>query len=387
MPRETITACLITRDEELRLPAALDSVAFCDQIVVVDSGSTDRTQEIARRAGALVVENPWPGFAVQRNVALDHATGDWILEIDADERVDQELRAEIQAFLAAPPPAWLRLCALPLTDHFLGRWLRPATKFPKYRHRMFRRAAFRHDERRAVHEGLDPHEQVWPLRGALRHELASGWREAVADQRRYARLESEHVAPPAGPAGLVRSALVRPLVKVAVRTLLYGGWRDGWQGLARIIFEAAGDAGVFWLAWHHGDRRPPAGVRFGRPEANEGPVRIVAVAFGDAQRAAATEWLLRAREAGADIGLVTDAEAVEAPWVPVHICRRGPLHLLRALDAAAQARPIDAVAGSPGALALLSRLPAFARGGVAPRSLREDPGAAVAQVRAVARPD
>ena len=174
-------------DEEARLPVALESVAFCDEVVVVDSGSTDRSVEIARAAGAVVVENPWPGFGAQRNVALDHATSDWVLEIDADEHLSPELQSEIRGFLAAPP-ANVDIAALPLRHHFLGAWLGPSAKYPMYRMRLLRRGAYRHDEDRAVHEGLWPFTPPHPLAGDLEHELAGTWREALRDTWRYAAL-------------------------------------------------------------------------------------------------------------------------------------------------------------------------------------------------------
>ena len=95
-----LSACLIVKDEEARLPECLASIAFCDEVIVVDSGSTDRTTEIARASGATILEHPWEGFAVQRNVGLDAARGEWILEIDADERVTPRLRDEIIALVA-----------------------------------------------------------------------------------------------------------------------------------------------------------------------------------------------------------------------------------------------------------------------------------------------
>src|SRR5947209_3726192 len=97
MARATLSACLIVQDEQDRLPDALASVAFCDEVIVVDGGSGDGTVQIARAGGARVIENPWPGFAAQRNVALDAARGEWILEIDADERVSPPLRRSIEA--------------------------------------------------------------------------------------------------------------------------------------------------------------------------------------------------------------------------------------------------------------------------------------------------
>ena len=138
--RATVCACIIARDEEQRLPAALASVAFCDDVVVVDSGSRDRTMEVARAAGARVVEHPWRGFGMQRNVAIDAAAADWILEIDADERITPRLRAEIEEFLARPPEG-VDICAVPCRDLFLGGRLGPSAKYPKYRLRLFRRRA------------------------------------------------------------------------------------------------------------------------------------------------------------------------------------------------------------------------------------------------------
>ena len=159
--------------------------------------------EIARAAGALVVENPWPGFAAQRNVALDHASGDWVLEIDADERVSPDLGAEIRRMLADPPGEEIRMAALPMRDVFLGRPLGPSARYPRYRHRLFRREAFRHDESRTVHEGLWPDGPVLPLDGELEHLLATTWREALDDAIAYARLESRQHGRP-GPLGVLR---------------------------------------------------------------------------------------------------------------------------------------------------------------------------------------
>lgn len=163
-PPETLTACVIVRDEEGRLPACLESLSFCDEVVVVDSGSRDRTREIAAEAGAQVFESPWRGFAAQRNVALDRASGSWVLEVDADERVSPELAAEMRALLD-DPPAGVRMAAIPMRDLFLGRPLGPSARYPRYRHRLFRRGAFRHDESRTVHEGLWPDGPTVPLKG------------------------------------------------------------------------------------------------------------------------------------------------------------------------------------------------------------------------------
>lgn len=187
--KETIAACVIARDEERRLPGCLASLDFCDEVIVVDSGSRDRTREIAAAAGARVVEHPWSGFAVQRNVALDQASCDWVLEVDADERVSPELAAEVRAMLEDPPDG-VRMAALPMRDVFLGLGLGRSARYPRYRHRLFRRGAFRHDEARTVHEGLWPDGPTAALEGELRHLLASSWSEALRDAIAYARLEA-----------------------------------------------------------------------------------------------------------------------------------------------------------------------------------------------------
>jgi len=278
--RATVSACIIARDEAVRLPACLASVAFCDEVVVVDSGSTDGTVEIARAAGARVLERPWPGFAAQRNVALDAATTEWVLEVDADERVSPELGAEIEAFLA-DPPSGVDLAGLPIRDVFLGRGLGPSAKYPKYRHRLVRRGSHRHDEHRTVHEGLIPDGPVHPFAGDLVHLFASTWREAIDDAWRYARLEASQLEAPRRPAAVLRGGLLRPAAKLAYRLLVDAGWRDGWRGAVKIGLECVGDALVWVL--HATGRRAAVrgrsgvapGTHFGSWSHHRGTPRVI----------------------------------------------------------------------------------------------------------------
>ena len=360
----SVTACMIVLNEQERLPAALRSVEWCDEIVVVDSGSTDDTVAIAKAAGATVVEHPWAGFGAQRNVALDHATSDWVLEIDADERISGELREEIRAFVRRPP-ADVKICVLPLRNRFLGRRLGPSAKYPHYRARLFRRGAYRHDEARLVHEGLWPHERTWAMRGDLEHELASGWREALTDAWAYARLESGHVDPLGSAGAYARAIVVRPVAKGLFRLVVDGGWRDGWRGVTRIAIDAGSDAVVFGRVAagrvaERLDRSPDH--TFGRRVWRSGPVRIVVVDSGDR----ALPFLREARAAGADVALVTDVDVDGGDWLHVErVERLGPVHIARALDGVSQMRPVDQLV--LGAARVIQRLlPVNARGAVDP---------------------
>jgi Glycosyl transferase family 2 len=379
----TITACVIAQDEEERLPDCLASLGFCDEVVVVDSGSRDRTCELAAATGAKVIENPWPGFSAQRNVALDHASGDWVLEIDADERVSPELADELRAFLANPPGEEVRMGAIPMRDVFLGKALGPSIRYPRYRHRLFRRGAFRHDEGRSVHEGLWPDGPVHRFEGELRHLLASSWGEAVADARAYARLEAAQRRRPSA-AEAVTGIIVRPLAKLAYRVLLYGGWRDGGRGFAKIALECAADS--LATAYRLGGGATEGASGFGQEPPRLGPVRIVGVAFGRRGASRLAGWLEEAQRSGADVALVGAAspEAVRVPHRPLD--RLGPGRLVRALDAEDQLRPVDALllAGRRERLAL--RLaPAALRGAVPPLSLETSPEQAQRRLQSATR--
>jgi len=381
--RATLSACVIARDEEERLPACLAGLDFCDEIVLVDSGSRDRTLEIARAAGARVVENPWPGFAAQRNVALDHATGEWILEIDADERVSPELGAEIRAFLEAAP-ADVRMTAIPMRDLFLGAPLGPASRYPRYRHRLFRRGAFRHDESRSVHEGLWPDGPAHPFLNDLTHLLASSWREALRDALAYARLEgSQRSRPGAGEA--LAGIVLRPTVKLAYRGLLYGGWRDGWRGLAKIWLECAADSLATVQRLRSGSESGARG--FGQESPRLGPVRIVGVALGARGAERLAPWLEAAAAAGADVALIAPTSPEGAGVRGRRLGGRGAGELVRALDAEEQLRPVDALllAGSR-ERRRLRLAPRALRGAIEPLDPATPPAQALRDVQERSRP-
>jgi glycosyltransferase involved in cell wall biosynthesis len=162
-----LSAVLIAQDEEKTIGDALASVSFCDEVVVVDSGSRDRTREIAEAAGArVVVHSPWPGFVAQRDFATRAARHDWVLALDADERVGHALRAEIEALRAAG----LRHAGyrIPRVACYLGRWIRATDWYPDWQVRLFdrTRAAWQGD---LVHESVGVRGPVGRLHGDMEH--------------------------------------------------------------------------------------------------------------------------------------------------------------------------------------------------------------------------
>ena len=385
--RASVSACIIARNEAQRLPACLASVAFCDEIVVVDSGSSDGTPELAERAGARVVHQPWKGFGGQRNVAIDNARGDWVLEVDADERISPRLRGEIERFLA-DPPAGVELAGLPLRDHFLGHPLGPSAKYPKYRHRLLRRGAYRHREDRTVHEGLVPVGAVHPFEGDLEHVLATSWREALGDAWTYARLEAGQVTAPVTVAGTVKGALLRPAVKLVYRMVVDGGWRDGWPGAAKILLDVGTDS-VVWIRHATGrtTERGDSGVapdeHFGAWKYHRGTPRVVVLALGAQAAETATRWLASA-PVGSDVALATDAPTARSAIRVRRLPTGGPLSVVRGLDAEEQLRPADAVVPfGARATRILSRVPGAPGGAIgAVQPERESLAAVLARIEA-----
>jgi glycosyl transferase family 2 len=353
---QRLVACLIVLNEQRRLPAALESVSFCDEVVVVDGGSTDRTVEIARVAGAKVIENGWPGFAAQRNVALDAANGDWVLELDADERVSPRLRASMEELVATAPPE-VDMAMLPWRQRFLGAMLGPSAKYPALRSRLFRPDRYRHDESRAVHEGIDPLSAPATLEGDLEHELADTLHEALIDTWRYARLEAKHCQAPSSPRGYAVGIVLRPLAKLLYRVIVDAGWRDGWRGFLNIGLDAGSDALVWTLVLLRARRGGAAGGSAAEPSAYDatryatphfgrirtGPPKVVAIAARGQAAQEAANWLGQLRAEGIDVALVSDEQGASVP-VPVQaVARLRPFAVMHALDLEMQMRTLDAV--------------------------------------------
>ena len=164
MPPVSVT--IITRNEAAHIAAALESVAWADERIVVDSGSTDDTVSIARAHGARVETRPWEGYSSQKNYAASLATHDWILSVDADERVSDPLRSEIRQALDASSPR--RGYRIPRVAFYLGKWIRGTDWWPDWQLRLYDRRAG-HWTRVHVHESVRVNGPVGHLRGELQH--------------------------------------------------------------------------------------------------------------------------------------------------------------------------------------------------------------------------
>lgn len=168
MTRPTVSACIITFNEVDRLGPCLDSLAWVDEVIVVDSCSTDGTAQLARERGAKVIERPFPGHVEQKNFAAEQASCEWIVSLDADERLSPELVSELQAALAAAPADVVGF-SMPRITFYLGRWIRHGGWYPDRKLRAWRRGQARWG-------GRNPHDRVEPgpgrverLRGDIQH--------------------------------------------------------------------------------------------------------------------------------------------------------------------------------------------------------------------------
>jgi glycosyltransferase involved in cell wall biosynthesis len=224
--RPTLSAAIVCRDEERRIGECLASVAWCDEIVVVDSGSTDCTLEIARKHATRVLERPWAGYAAQKNLALEETRGDWVLCLDADERCTPALRAAIEAALADDPA----VAGFEVRRHvfYLGRWIDHGGWYPDWKLRLVRRG-------RARWGGVDPHDKLLPdgpvrrLDAELVHLTYGDFADHLRTVQRFSDVVSEGWAA-RGRRFSLALALLHPPAKFLECWLWRQGFRDGWPG-------------------------------------------------------------------------------------------------------------------------------------------------------------
>lgn len=232
-----ISATIITLNEESNIKAACESVAWADEILVVDSGSTDATREIAESFGARVITNPWPGFGAQKQFAVEKAKHEWIFSLDADERVSAELKKSIDSLRSKTDLAdGYRIAR---RTYYQGRWIRGGGWYPDRQLRLFKKSKGQWKQRH-VHESvtMDPAALVERLTGDLLHytlQNAAHHHRMIGE--RYAPLAARQMfeegrrtsvlgVASAGPAAFIRSLILK------------GGLRDGFAGFTIASFAA-----------------------------------------------------------------------------------------------------------------------------------------------------
>ena len=235
MSTSGLSACIITRNEADRIGPCIEALRFCDEIVVIDAHSTDDTRDIAERLGARVIERDWPGYRSQKQFATDAASHDWVLCVDADERVTPPLRAEIEA-LRAGDFAAARGWSIPRVTEYFGRFLRHGNAWPDRQIRLY-------DRRFARWVGYEVHEKiavtgpVGTLAGVLEHFAYRSFDDHLAKTDRYAALMAAEMYR-AGKRCGVLPVLLNPAWRLVRGLLIKGGVLDGWRGLMFHIVEA-----------------------------------------------------------------------------------------------------------------------------------------------------
>jgi glycosyltransferase involved in cell wall biosynthesis len=242
----SLSVVIITLNEEANLPRTLESVKWADEIVVVDSGSTDRTCEIAESFRAKVFVEQWKGFAAQKNFALRKATGDWILSLDADEEAEPALAQEIRELLNKNPAEtgfWIQR-----KNFFLGRWMRHGGFYPDPKLRLFRRGAGAFEER-LVHEDVRIQGTTAKLRNHLLHHAYPTLESYLEHMNRYSSLGAR-MAVGSGKAGFsFVDIVIRPQLTFFYNYFLRGGFLDGREGLLLHLYHSNYVSWKYAKAW------------------------------------------------------------------------------------------------------------------------------------------
>lgn len=252
--RPKLSVALITKNEETNLRRTLESIKWADEIIVVDSGSTDRTVAICREYTDAVINQDWQGYARQKNVAIDRTSGDWILSLDADEPIEPALAEEIRAIIASPDA--LDGYRIPRKTIFLGKWVKHGGWYPDYNLRLFRRGKGRFQER-AVHEAIRIEGTVGNTRHAIEHHTYPDIASYMTRINSYSSLAVDVMAD----RGISRfkaswvMILMRPLLTFIHKYVFRLGFLDGKHGLVLNLFHSCYVFAKYAKAWEFQTRR------------------------------------------------------------------------------------------------------------------------------------
>ena len=257
----TISVAIVAMDEEANIGRTLDSVRWADEIVLVDSGSKDRTCDIAREHGARVIVEPWRGYVAQKQYAIDLCTKDWVLLLDADEEVSPGLAEEIRT--AIPSPNAATGYTLPRKNLFLGRWIRHGGFYPDPKLRLFRRG-------QGFVTGHDPHDrceltpevvrkgpqQTQQFKNALIHYTYPTLTLYLNHMNRYSSLGAQLALAKGHRSFSFVNIVLRPLATFVYNYFIRLGFLDGREGLLLHMYHAGYVSSKYAKAWELG-RKPP----------------------------------------------------------------------------------------------------------------------------------
>lgn len=248
----SLSVAIIACNEESKIRRTLESTrSLAAEIVLVDSGSTDRTVEIARELGAKVFLETWKGYAAQKNSAIEKCTGDWILSLDADEAVSEELADEIREVLRRASGKERELpngYYIPRRNFFLHQWIRHGGFWPDPKLRLFRRGTGQFEER-PVHESMKVSGATGRLRGALLHDAYPTLEGYIAQMNGYSSLGAEIVTAKRRAGFSVGNIVVRPAATFLYNYLFRLGFLDGRKGLLLHLYHAAYVSWKYAKAW------------------------------------------------------------------------------------------------------------------------------------------
>ena len=247
-----VSVTIICLNEKENIAHAIRSVAWADEVIVVDSGSTDGTVELATRLGAKVFHNPWPGYGQQKNFAQKQARNNWILNIDADEEVPSELAQEIRVALEKQQTgrSEIKGFSLPRKTFYLGRWIGHGGWYPNYLVRLADRRFSAWTEPN-VHEELKVNGEVLPLEAPLHHYAFSCIQDQIHTNLRFSKLGSEDLKKRGQSPSLLK-LILKPAGKFFETYVLKRGFLDGLPGL--IISVNAAHSMFLKYAYLHEDR-------------------------------------------------------------------------------------------------------------------------------------
>lgn len=229
-----LSVVIIARNEEVNLPRCLDSVKWADEIIVVDSGSVDRTVEIAQEYGARIVTVTWNGFGATKQAGVDAAKGEWVFSIDADEVVPAALADDIRSVIQQDHD--VSGYYVPRLTQFLGRWIRHGGWYPDYVLRLFRPDRGGFDDA-MVHETVHVTGSVGKLTHALQHYSYPDLENYFEKLNRYTTLAAEDLHRRGRKAGWFKIT-ANPVAKFLKQYFLRAGWLDGLEGLVLALLSA-----------------------------------------------------------------------------------------------------------------------------------------------------